>query len=237
MCIRDRGIPGGTIESVSMVPPFDRLSYSLEGDREDSFERSFKPPPGVIGLIESHARPLLWPSIGFLLGATFLTALSGITAFLLTGFCAFLVHRAKRSEKGLCVPEKSIVIVFLLLLGYVLGSLRGCLWDREMAIAHTLVGTHDAIAVEVISVPQVGPGRVEFFAEIQHVSGAGLSDQEIGLKAKVCLYGDPEDPILGMAEYGQAVSYTHLSARRYSIHSPIVPTGPPRERTRRKLSP
>ena len=188
-----------------MVPPFDRLSYPLEGDREDSFERSFKPPPGVIGLIESHARPLLWPSIGFLLGATFLMALSGITAFLLTGFCAFLVHRAKRSEKGLCVPEKSIVLVFLLLLGYVLGSLRGCLWDREMAIAHTLVGTHDAIAVEVISVPQVGPGRVEFFAEIQHVSGAGLSDEKTGLKAKVCLYGDPQDSLLGTPEYGQEI--------------------------------
>lgn len=198
-----------------MVPPFHRFNYSLGGNSEDSFERSLKPSPGVIGLIESHARPLLWPGIGFLLGATFpvffhysptlFMALSIITAFLLMAFCVFLVRRAQRLEKGLCALEKSFVLLFFLLAGYVLGSLRGCLWDREMAIAQTLVGSYDAIAVEVTSVPQVGPGRVEFFGKIQHAPGVKLSDGEIDLKAKVCLYGDSKDPLLETLEYGQVI--------------------------------
>jgi len=198
-----------------MVPPFDRFNYSLGGDCEDSLERSFKSPLGVIGLIESHARPLLWPSIGFLLGATFpsffhysstlFMTLFGITAFLLMAFYVFLVHRTERLEKGLCTLKKPIVLVFFLLVGYVLGSLRGCLWDREMAIAQTLVGRYDAIAVEVTSVPQVGLGRAEFSGKIQDVTGAKISDGKIDLKAKVCLYGDPEDLLLEIPEYGQVI--------------------------------
>ncbi len=51
-----------------MAPPYN---YRRFADNQYSRENGFRPPPGLPGLLKSHKRPLLWPCIGFLLGATY----------------------------------------------------------------------------------------------------------------------------------------------------------------------
>lgn len=63
-----KGNQGGAVEDRTMAPPYDYRGFA---ENQHSRENGFQPPPGLPGLLKSHKRPLLWPCIGFLMGATY----------------------------------------------------------------------------------------------------------------------------------------------------------------------
>jgi len=186
-----------------MVPPFDHSGSGRDGDRENSPKYGFQPPSGVIGIIRSQARPLLWPSVGFLLGATFPVYLTLSSVLFITLSCIWLVAGVFLSARlarlgqifttAFSVGRKPVLALLLFLLGSISGSLRACAWDREIALAETLAGWHDAVLVEVTSVPQASGDRLDFFGKIRYVSGTQISGYGAGPKARVSLYRNRDD--------------------------------------------
>jgi competence protein ComEC len=203
-----------------MAPPY----CFNEFDQKDVGEKNFQPPSGLPGLLKSHKRPLLWPCIGFLLGATFPSYVPGFVMIPLwiALFCSVLIYFRRILRKTAAKATVYSTVFLLVAGGLLIGVARAGAWESKISAAQRLALFHRpqvqgrvpvgnlSARVEIMSNPGSRAGRaVEFTGKIHELTNtgawSGLPGEPSGcrgLLARVSIYQGQSSPPV---EHGEIV--------------------------------
>ena len=146
---------------------------------------------GLPGLLKRHNRPLFWPAVGFLIGATCQVPTLKPSLWMLLLFavaacltCLLLVFRgsgrigsSRYLEGHAFTKSRKVIVLLLIAAGYMAGSFRGTLWASRICDAEELVYQQartgsNLVVVQVVDNPRKGQDSTTFIGKLR-----GLIDE------------------------------------------------------------
>jgi competence protein ComEC len=175
---------GDAIECKIMAPP-SCCSTAYHSSRESVGEHGRNQHFWLQVLLRRHRRPLLWPSIGFLIGATYqafpLKPSVWLLLFVAAVACQLLVlFKSKGYHRELVISQnlaygsltfRISTVLLLLAAGYMAGSFRSALWTGRISAAENLVLEQSRtgfqlVAVQVVDNPRESQNGTTFIGKL-----------------------------------------------------------------------